>query len=129
MTKEELLKIFNLDELYENDTDKIPFIYHYSNLFLNDEVNIIFYFYKEEINLAITWETLIEAKKTIYLTFKIEDNNVYLIKDIHHKNEIFPHLTLDKNIEIDLDFLSGMIYNFFIPKYKLKFNFCENDYC
>lgn len=128
MKTEELLKIFRLYEMYENDKDKIPFIYHFSNIYSSSDTYIIFYFYQEEISLSITTSAFINSEQSINLTFKIENNNINLIKDMYHKNEIFPHLTFEKNLIIDLEFLSGMIYNFFIPKYKLNFDFYKNNY-
>lgn len=129
MKKEELLKIFKLKDMYENDKNNIPFSYHFSNLFLYRDSAIIYYIYEKEIVIHITIEKYGDNSKSINLPFYInEDDDMFLLKNKYFKNEMFPHLNFDKNIETDLEFLSGMIYNIFIPQHNFKLSVIEINY-
>lgn len=119
MKKEEFLKIFNLYKIYESNTRKdIPFSLRFRDYTLANEVTVAFHFNLNNISISIFMPDL----KNIFLDFDIDENdNIIFIRNQNYKNEVFPHLTFEKNLKIDLEFLAGIIYKVLIPKYNLKY--------
>ena len=119
MTKQEFLKLFELEEIYNKYKDKIPFCFGlHDNLIGTD--NAIFYVFEQkklkfvvecvEFNLKIQrFELhLILNEKEI----KINQNEIF-------KNELFPFLTFDTNFEASLKFIADFINKILKPKYQL----------
>lgn len=131
MSKEELLKIFKMEELYNRKKVQKPFLYHFVDSLLCSGSSIIYYFYNEEIIISLKTKEFSKENKEqeLFLTFKINDKNLLLSKNSQDfKNELFPFLDFKTTLEADLEFISGIVNNILIPKYNLKWNFSIIDY-
>lgn len=112
-----------MKELYELKKKFIPFIYTFEESLLDCGTAFYFYCNKNEflINLTTKDFSRYNEIKEIILTFEIVEDLIYLkIGPNEFKNEIFNHLNFQDNLVNDLDFLSEIIYNSLIPKYKLS---------
>lgn len=130
MKKDEFLNLFRLTTLYNKKREKEPFKFNLNNNIENTGNCIDFSFYENKIILSICSNHFLsnEASKTIFLKFLLKDNELVLVKDESFKNEIFEHLKFNNNMYTDLSFLSDIIYNTLIPRYDLKWNYCEMRY-
>ena len=131
MKKEDLLKIFKIEELYNGKKDKMPFLYHFTDNMNINGTNILYYFYEDEIKISLItqdFSTNNEEKK-LHLKFQVNNDNLTLIKNENDfKNEFFPHLIFEDTLEADLEFVSGVICNVFIPKHNLKWEYSKINY-
>lgn len=131
MTKEKLLKIFKLEELYKAGNPEIPFTYYFSEIMGYSGTTIIYYFYPDEIRISIATKEFSkeDKKQEIFLVFKLKENEVILLKNKRDfQNTLFPFLDFKTTLEADLEFISGVTNNILIPKYNLnwKYSIIEN---
>lgn len=123
MTKQEFLKLFELEDIYQKYEKHIPFSFGYHDILTNTPNKIHFSFLSQDkIKLILDSTELSINPQRLEINLVLEVNEVYINKEKEFKNEIFPFLTFDTNFEAALKFIADFMNNILIPKYELKGN-------
>lgn len=121
MVKQEFLKLFELEEIYNKYKDKIPFSFGLHDRLIGTDTFIFFGFHStNKIKFCIECVEFSEKIQELEIHFIIDDNEQIKI-DIEEilKNELFPFLTFDTNFEAALKFIADFINKILKPKYQL----------
>ncbi len=120
MTKQELLKLFELEKIYIKYENHIPFCLSYNDV-LTETGNFIYFFQETPNNLQLIIESTEFSNhiQNLEIHFLLnEEVKINLKKKFN--NDIFPFLTFDTNFEAALKFIADFINKIMKPKYELK---------
>lgn len=121
MNKEEFIKLFELEEIYNKYQSKNSFGFGLFNNLTGTE-NAIFYIFSEnKIKVVIECDELNQKQKLqrLEVHLVLNEENIQINKDEVFKNEIFPFLTFDTNLEASLKFIADFNNKILKPKYRL----------
>lgn len=120
MTKQEFITLFDLEEIYRKYQKKIPFCFSLHDRLTGSDSAIYFSFKKNDIIKihveCIEFNTEIQHLELLLI---LKNGKFELEEDAIFKNEIFPFLTFDTNLDASLQFLANFINKILIPKYQL----------
>ena len=121
MTKDEFIKLFEIEKVYEKCKSKIPFCFGLHDNLTGTENSIFYVFSENKVKVVVECDELSEKNKKQRLEFHVILNNdkVELNKDEIFICELFPFLTFDTNFEASLKFIANFINKILIPKYQL----------
>lgn len=121
MTKQEFLKLFELEKIYTKYDNHIPFCLGYHDK-LTETKNSVYYFQGKENKFQLILKTVEFNKEPqkLELNLILSDNLITFDEKEQFINEIFPFLTFDTNFEAALKFVANFINKILIPKYELK---------
>lgn len=120
MTKQEFLILFELEEIYRKYQNKIPFCFSLHDRLTGTDTAIYFSFKKDHI-IKIHVECIDFNTETQHLELFLilKDGKIELKDDTIVKNEIFPFLTFNTNLDASLQFIANFINKILMPKYQL----------
>lgn len=120
MTKQEFLKLFELEEIYNKYQNKIPFCFSLHDRLIGTDSAIYFSFRNNNM-IKIHIECVEFNTEVQHLEFTLILNNEGLEfkQNEIFKNEVFPFLTFDTNLEAALKFIADFINKILKPKYQL----------
>ncbi len=121
MTKQEFLKLFELEEIYNKYQNKIPFSYGLHDHLIGTK-NFIFFGFENEnkIKFCIECVEFSENIQKLELHLIVDDNEqIQINMEEIFKNEIFSFLTFDTNLNAALKFIADFINKILKPKYQL----------
>lgn len=121
MTKQEFLKLFELEKIYTKYENHIPFCLSYRDS-LTETKNFILFFQDEEnkFHLVVECTAFNKEPQKLELNLILSDNLIAFNEKEPFVNELFPFLTFDTNFEAALKFVADFINKILIPKYELK---------
>ncbi|NCP98230.1 hypothetical protein GW796_00605 [archaeon] len=120
MTKQEFLQLFELEGIYNKYQNKIPFCFSLHDRLVGTD-SAIYFSFKDNNTIKIHMECVEFNVKIQHLEISIilDDNKIGLNKKELFKNEIFPFLTFDSNLEAALKFIADFLNKILKPKYQL----------
>lgn len=120
MTEQEFITLFELEEIYKKYKEKIPFCFSLHDRLTGTDSAIYFSFKKDNI-IKIHVECVEFNTKTqhVELVLLLKNGKIELKEDAIFKNEIFPFLTFNTNLDASLQFIANFINKILIPKYQL----------
>lgn len=120
MTKQEFLKLFELEEIYTKYQNKIPFSFGLHDRMIGTDTFIFFGFHDtNKIKFCIECVEFSEKIQEMEVHFVIEQEQIYINTEEKFKNEIFSFLTFDTNLDASLKFIANFINKILKPKYQL----------
>lgn len=121
MTKQDFLKLFELEEIYSKYKDKIPFSFGLHDRLIGTDTFIFFGFHSQNtIKLCFECVEFSEKIQELELHLIIEDNDQIKINiEETFQNEVFSFLTFDTNLDAALKFIADFINKILKPKYQL----------
>lgn len=121
MTQQEFITLFELDKIYNKYSSRIPFCFGLHDNLIGTKNAIFFIFTENKVKIVIECDELNEEnkKQRLEVHLILNEANVEINKDEIFKNEIFPFLTFDTNLEASLKFIANFINTILKPKYQL----------
>ena len=120
MTKQEFITLFELEKIYNKYKDKIPFCFSLHDRLIGTESSIYFSFRKDNmIKIHIECVEFNTEAQHLEIHLVLNEENIQINKDEILKNEIFPFLIFDTNLEASLKFIANFINTILKPKYQL----------
>ena len=120
MTKNEFLQLFELNEIYEQYKNKIPFCFSLHDRLIGTDTAIYFTFITQnEIKIHLECIEFDTATQHVQINLKLFRDNISLNQEETFKNELFSFLTFDTNLDSSLKFLANFINKILKPKYQL----------
>lgn len=121
MTKQEFITLFELDKIYKEYQFNIPFGLGLFDHLTGTENAIYFIFNENKIKIVIECDELNQEQKLqrLEIHLVLNEENIQINKDEVFKNEIFPFLTFDTNLESSLKFIADFNNKILKPKYRL----------
>lgn len=120
MTKQEFITLFELEEIYNKYKDKIPFCFSLHDRLIGTDSAIYFSFRKDNmIKIHIECVEFNTEIQNLEISLVFNDKEIEFKKSEIFKNEIFPFLTFDTNLEASLKFIANFINKILKPKYQL----------
>ncbi len=120
MTKQEFITLFELEEIYNKYKEKIPFSFGLHDYLTGTDTFIFFGFHSQnEIKFCIESNDFSKNSQKLEIHFLLDKNIISINQNQVFKNEIFPFLTFDTNLDATLKFLADFINNILKPKYQL----------
>lgn len=120
MTKQEFLKLFELEEIYNKYQHKIPFCFSLHDRLIGTDSAIYFSFRNDNmIKIHIECVEFNTEVQHLEVSLILNDKEVELTPNEIFKNEAFPFLTFDTNLELSLKFIADFINKILKPKYQL----------
>ena len=119
MTKQEFLKSFELDEIYTKYQNKENFGVGWFDNLTGSENIIIYNINQNKFKLTIQCTEFNKEIQQLELHLILMENNIELNKNEQIKNEIFPFLTFNTNLDSSLKFLADFLNKILKPKYQL----------
>lgn len=120
MNKQEFLKLFELDKIYEKYQNHIPY-----GLSLHDRLSgtpsAVYYLFEEEDKFKILIESIDFSQEIQKFEFNLilDNESIKFNKNEKMNNEIFPFVTFNENFEADLKFIANFLNKILKPKYNL----------
>jgi hypothetical protein len=120
MTKEEFLKLFELEEIYQEYKNTTPFSFGLHDNLIGTN-NFIFFGFEDKNKIKFSIESVEFSEKIqeLEIHFMINNNKIEINTNEIFKNEIFPFLTFDTNLDASLKFIADFINKILKPKYQL----------
>ena len=119
MTKQEFLKLFEFDEIYTKYQNKENFGVGWFDNLTGSENIIIYNINQNKLKLTIQYTEFNKEIQQLELHLILMENNIELNKNEQIKNEIFPFLTFNTNLDSSLKFLADFLNKILKPKYQL----------
>lgn len=119
MTKQEFLKLFEFDEIYTKYQNKENFGFGLFDNLTGSENIIIYNINQNKLKLTIQYTEFNKEIQQLELHLILMENNIELNKNEQIKNEIFPFLTFNTNLDSSLKFLADFLNKILKPKYQL----------
>lgn len=120
MTEQEFITLFELEEIYGKYKNKIPFCFSLHDRLTGLNSAIYFSFKKNHIiKIHVECIEFNTEVQHIELFLNLKNGKIELKEDAVFKNEIFPFLNFNTNLDSSLQFLANFINKILIPKYQL----------
>ena len=120
MTKQEFIRLFELEEIYRKYQNNIPFCFSLHDRLTGTDTAIYFSFKKNDIiKIHVEFIEFNTEIQHLELLLILKNGKFELEEDAIFKNEIFPFLTFDTNLESSLKFIADFNNKFLKPKYRL----------
>lgn len=120
MTKQEFLKLFELEEIYNKYQNKIPFCFSLHDRLIGTDSAIYFSFIDgNTTKIHIECVEFNTEVQHLELSLVLNEKEIEFKKNEIFKNEFFPFLTFDTNLDAALKFIADFINKTLIPKYQL----------
>lgn len=119
MTKQEFLKLFELEEIYSKYKDKEIFGFGLFDNLIGTENIVIYNFNKDNLKLIIECVEFSQEIQQLEIHLKLYEHEIEINQNEIVKNELFPFLTFDTNFEAALKFLADFLNKILKPKYQL----------
>ena len=119
MTKEEFIKLFELEKIYEKCQDKVSFSFCLFDNLTGSNNEIYYVFDDKNIKLVCLCSEFNEKMQNLEIHLVLKNGKIELNGKAVFKNEIFPFLTFDTNLEASLKFIADFFNKILKPKYQL----------
>lgn len=120
MTKQDFLKLFELERIYTKYETHIPFCLSYNDI-LTKTGNSIYFYQETPNNLQLIIESTEFSKNIQRLEIHfLLNEEVKINSSKKFNNDIFPFLIFDTSFEISLKIVADFINKIIKPKYELK---------
>lgn len=119
MTKQDFLKLFELDEIYNKYQNKIPFCFGLHDNLIGTENAIFYVFNDDKLKLTVECLEFSHEIQQLELHLILNEAEIKINENEILKNEIFPFLTFDSNLDVSLKFIADFINKILKPKYHL----------
>lgn len=117
MNKQEFLHLFELEDIYLKHQTEKSFGFGLFDHLTGSKNMIVYNFHENKFKLNVESDEFSENIQELEIHLIIEDNNqLNLNPDEILKNEIFPFLTFDTNLESALKFIANFINKILKPK-------------
>lgn len=110
MNKQEFLQLFELEDIYSKYQFNIPFSFGLHDYLTGTDTFIFFGFHSiNEIKFCIEFSEFSKNRQELEVHFLLDKNIISINQNQVFKNEIFPFLTFDTNLDVTLKFLAGIL--------------------
>lgn len=121
MNKKQFIKLFELEKIYQDYKNNIPFGFGLLDYLTGTNNAIFFIFSENKVKVVIECDELNEEHKIQRLEIHLilNEDNIEINNDEVFINEIFPFLTFNTNFESALKFIANFNNKILKPKYRL----------
>lgn len=120
MTKQEFLKLFELEDIYQKYHEKIPFCFSLNDNLIGSKNSILYFLDKNnKFHLNIECTEFSEFVQKIELNLNFNEDLIEINKNDPLINEFFKFLNFDTNLDASLEFIANFINRILKPKYHL----------
>lgn len=119
MTKEEFLILFELEEIYNKYKDRVSFSFGLFDNLTGTKNEIYYVFNENNIKLICFCTEFNEKPQEFEINLNLNEENIETNQNKTFKNEIFPFLTFETNLDSSLKFIADFINKILKPKHQL----------